>query len=162
MTFHTLIERAIQQSLDDLSVLIERKIVAMFGEDAVPPARAKTTARRARVRAKRPATPKPTTNTMRSSRPTAAKSASAKTTATRDEAALRDRVLAALDGALAPMSRSQLIAAIDVRPSEEARFATALVRLRADKLIVLEGLRRHAAYRCATIGESSPPTAPIE
>jgi hypothetical protein len=162
MTFRALIDRAIQESLDDMAKLIERKLVAMFGEDAEPPARAKTTARSTRVSAKRSTTTsKATTRAKRTPRTATAVSAPQKPI--REEATLRDGVLAALDVASAPMSRSQLIAALEIRPREEARFGTALVRLRADKLIVLEGLRRHATYRCATIGEagvSLPPPEP--
>ena len=147
MTFRALIDRAIQQSLDDLSLIIERKLVAMFGEHDEHPARAKAAARPARVRVLSKSKSKPAKITTRTTKTTPAKPA-------RDEASLRARVLDVLDGSSVPMSRSQLIAALEIRPSEEARFGTALVRLRTDKLIVLEGLRRHATYRCATIGEA--------
>lgn len=149
MTFRALIDRAIQQSLDDLSLIIERKLVATFDEHDEPPARTKAAAPPSRVRVRSKSKPaKVATATTKS---TPAKPA-------RDEASIRARVLDVLDRASAPMSRSQLIAALEIRPSEEARFGTALVRLRTDKLIVLEGLRRHAAYRCATIGESTSPS----
>ena len=162
MTIRALVQRAIHEALDDLNEIIERKLVAMFDEDAEPPARANTTARR-----RRPATPKarPTIAkraTMSATRKASTITKSAATSPTREVTELRDRILATLDGATAPMSRSQLLAAIEVRPHEEPRFGQALGLLRADRLIVLEGERRNAVYRCATIGEAGASVPPPE
>ncbi|MFI5296756.1 MAG: hypothetical protein ACHREM_01550 [Polyangiales bacterium] len=158
MTIRALVQQAIHKALDDLNEIIERKLVAMFDDDVEPPARSKQTVRRLRAAPSkaRASIEKPPTKRASRKPPTKPKSATAKPA--RDAAELRDRILATLDVVSAPMSRSQLIAAIEVRPSEEPRFGHAIGLLRADKLIVLEGERRNAVYRCATIGEASAPS----
>ncbi|MFI5296751.1 MAG: hypothetical protein ACHREM_01525 [Polyangiales bacterium] len=131
-----------------MNEILERKLLAVLDRDVEPSARATSAAsRQARTRVKTSPTTTRTTPSKRAPRVSSTKLG-------RDGATLRDRILSTLDLATAPMGRAQLVAAVEVRPSEEATFGTALVRLRADKLIVLEGERRRAVYRCATIGEA--------
>ncbi|MFI5301419.1 MAG: hypothetical protein ACHREM_25310, partial [Polyangiales bacterium] len=59
---------------------------------------------------------------------------------------LRDRLLGVLDRENG-MSRSQLLTSLGLDNRHEAKLGTALIRLRSEKLVSMEGNRRGATYK---------------
>jgi hypothetical protein len=70
-------------------------------------------------------------------------------------APLRDRVVSALGATRKPMTRQQLANALALGPSDDRRLGTALVRLRAERSVVVERNGHDVTYRLDKVKRST-------